>query len=66
MFGLFRCGHSNLGWPRRHPKGHDYQVCLDCGAEVVSKVQFERSVLIKTPKQEGPWPVNLERSATQP
>jgi hypothetical protein len=40
LLGL-RCGHWNTSFPQRNKAdGRDYQTCLDCGASVLSAVQF--------------------------
>jgi hypothetical protein len=39
---IFGCPHERLGWPRRR-NGVDVQVCVDCGHETRSQIQFAGS-----------------------
>jgi hypothetical protein len=34
------CSHPTTSFPQRGPDGIDYEHCLECGATIISKVQF--------------------------
>lgn len=37
---MFKCRHATTTWPRSGADGIDYCTCLECGAVLVSPIQF--------------------------